>query len=176
MLNILRRGQRAAQAEPVGEGWRPDPDVLWLDLLKPTRDEELAVEAALGLQLPTVEEMQALEPSSRLYQECGGTFMTATLLARSHENTPFATPVTFVAGQGLLVTLRYQELRAFSIFAERAPDTRSQERHRGAAGSAMDAIVERLAKTLDDMGRQGGTTASGGDLQPRAGRRTSGRC
>ena len=151
MLKILRRGQRAAQAELVGEGWRPGPDVLWLDLLKPTREEELAVEAALGLQLPTVEEMQALEPSSRLYQECGGTFMTATLLARSHEDAPFATPVTFVLAKGLLVTLRYQELRAFSVFAERAPDNNHQSGTAALLG-LMDAVVERLAKTLDDMG------------------------
>lgn len=151
MLNVLRRGERAAHAEPVGEGWTPGPDVLWLDLLKPTRDEELAIEAALGLQLPTVEEMQALEPSSRLYQECGGTFMTATLLARSHADTPFATPVTFVLVKGLLVTLRYQDLRAFSVFAERAPDNDHQSGTAALLG-LMDAVVERLAKTLDDMG------------------------
>jgi magnesium transporter len=151
MLNVLRRGQRAAQVEQVGEGWRPGPDVLWLDLLTPTRDEELAVEAALGLQLPTVEEMQALEPSSRLYQECGGTFMTATLLARSHEDQPFATPVTFVLAKGLLVTLRYQELRAFSVFAGRAPENDHQSGTAALLG-LMDAIIERLAKTLDDMG------------------------
>jgi len=151
MLNVLRRGQRAAQLEQVGEGWRPGAEVLWIDLLKPTRDEELAVEAALGLQLPTVEEMQALEPSSRLYQECGGTFMTATLLAHSHEEAHHATPVTFVLAKGLLVTLRYETLRAFSVFAERAPDSDLKS---GTATllALMDAIVERLAKTLDDMG------------------------
>ena len=168
MLNILRRGQRAAQAESVGEGWRLDPDVLWLDLLKPTRDEELAVEAALGLQLPTIEEMQALEPSSRLYQECGGTFMTATLLARSHENTPFATPVTFVLAKGLLVTLRYEDLRAFSVFAERAPDNNHKSGTAALLG-LMDAIVERLAKTLDDMGDKVESASSAIFNRPKAG-------
>ncbi|MBU1375285.1 MAG: magnesium transporter CorA family protein [Alphaproteobacteria bacterium] len=151
MLKVLRRGHRAAQVEQVADGWLPDPDVLWLDLLKPTREEELAVEAALGLQLPTVEEMQALEPSSRLYQECGGTFMTATLLARSQEDQPFATPVTFVLAKGMLVTLRYEELRAFSVFAERAPDNDHQSGTAALLG-LMDAIIERLAKILDDTG------------------------
>ncbi|WP_068879390.1 magnesium transporter CorA family protein [Phenylobacterium sp. CCH12-B4] len=151
MLKTLRRGHRAPQPEDAGPDWRPAEDLVWIDLLKPTKAEELAVEAALGLQLPTVEEMQALEPSSRLYQECGGTFMTATLLARSHADAPFPTPVTFVLAKGLLVTLRYEELKAFSIFAERAPESDF------ASGTAallglMDAIVERLARTLDDMG------------------------
>ena len=151
MLRILRRGHRATQVEDAAAGWRPAPDVVWIDLFRPTKDEEHAVEAALGLQLPTVEEMQALEPSSRLYQECGGTFMTATLLARSHQDAPFPTPVTFVLAKGLLVTLRYEELKAFTIFSERAPGS-----DLGSGSSAllglMDAVVERLARTLDDMG------------------------
>jgi len=168
MLNVLRRGQRAARVEQAGEGWRPDLDVLWLDLLKPTKDEELAIEAALGLQLPTIEEMQALEPSSRLYQECGGTFMTATLLARSHEDAPFATPVTFVLAKGLLVTLRYQELRAFSVFSERAPASDLQSGTATLLG-LMDAIVERLAKTLDDMGDKVEQASSAIFNRPKAG-------
>ena len=141
MLNVLRRGKCAAQVEQVGPGWRPDAEVVWIDLLKPTRD----------VQLPTTEEMQALEPSSRLYQEGGATFMTASLLARSHEDAPFASPVTFVLARGLLVTLRYEPLRAFTVFSERAPE--------GEIGSGtealfglFDAVVERLARTLDDMG------------------------
>ena len=33
MLNVLRRGQGAARLEPAGPGWKPDPDVVWIDLL-----------------------------------------------------------------------------------------------------------------------------------------------
>jgi len=151
MLKVLRRGHRATQVEEAGHGWRPAPDVIWIDLLKPTREEELAVEDALGLQLPTAEEMAALEPSSRLYQECGGTFMTATLLARSHADMPFATPVTFVLAKGMLVTLRYEDLRAFAVFSERAPDADVGSGTAALLG-LLDAVVERLARTLDDMG------------------------
>src|SRR5690348_4359651 len=113
MLNVLRRGQSAFSTEAVAAGWQPDPDIIWIDLLKPTREEELAVEAALGLDLPTIQEMEALEPSSRLYQEGGATFMTATLLSHSGEATPMSTPATFVLAGGRLITLRYQTLRAF---------------------------------------------------------------
>jgi magnesium transporter len=151
MLKVLRRGQRATRMEEVGPGWRPSADVIWIDLLRPTREEELAVEAALDLELPTVEEMAALEPSSRLYQERGATFMTATLLARSHEDMPFATPTTFVLAKGMLVTLRYEELKAFTIFSERAPGADIGTGTAALLG-LMDAIVERLARTLDDMG------------------------
>lgn len=149
MISVFRRGDSSVQAIVAGPGWRPEPDVLWIDLVRPTREEELAVEAALGLQLPTVEEMEALEPSSRLYQEDGATFMTATLLAHSGAQAPVATPATFVLARGVLVTVRYEDLRAFRIFSER-PRTETT----GAATllSLLDAIVERLARVLDDTG------------------------
>jgi magnesium transporter len=151
MHSVLRRGQSAFQSETPGPGWQPGPDVVWIDLLKPTREEELAVEAALGVNLPTREEMAALEPSSRLYQEGGATFMTATLLARSHENKPFGTPVTFVLVKGLLVTLRYEDLRAFTVFSGRALE---EEKTTGVETllGLLDAVIERLAQVLDDTG------------------------
>ncbi|WP_293902128.1 magnesium transporter CorA family protein [Phenylobacterium sp.] len=172
MLNVLRRGQTAFQTEAGVAGWRPDADVIWIDLNKPTREEELAVEAALGLQLPTVEEMEALEPSSRLYQEAGATFMTATLLARGDGDAPFSTPATFVLAAGRLVTLRYEDLRAFTVFAGHAAESGT------ASGSAallglLDAIVERLAQVLDLTGDRVEAASTsifkrpqGGDFRP----------
>lgn len=151
MLHVLRRGVRAFETVTPGEGWRPGEDVIWVDLLKPTREEELAVEAALGLELPTPEEMAHLEPSSRFYHENGATFLTANILARSSDDVPTVEPATFVLAKGLLVTLRYVDLRAFSVFAERAPETDV------ASGTAallglLDAIVERLAEILEHTG------------------------
>jgi len=151
MLNILRRGQAVCQTESVGPGWTPGDDVVWIDLVKPTRDEELAVEAALGLQLPTIEEMQALEPSSRLYQESGATFMTVTLMAHAEDAVPYTTPATFVLAGDRLVTLRYETLRAFTVFSERAPGIAVLTGSSAMLG-LMDAVVERLAQILEHTG------------------------
>jgi magnesium transporter len=148
MLNVLRRGQTACQTEQPGPGWTLGDDVVWIDLFNPTREEELAVEAALSLQLPTVQEMEALEPSSRLYQEEGATFMTATLLAHGDDPPPFATPATFVLAGARLVTLRYESLKAFSIFQARAPEA-GLASGAAVALSLLDAIVERLAQVLE---------------------------
>ncbi|WP_293681837.1 magnesium transporter CorA family protein [uncultured Phenylobacterium sp.] len=153
MLNVLRRDQGTLEAETVAPGWKPGEDVIWIDLLTPTREEELAVEAALGLELPTVQEMEALEPSSRLYQEAGATFMTATLLAHADDALPTTTPVTFVLAGGRLVTLRYETLRAFTIFSERAA---AKDAVSGAVAllGLLEAIVERLARVLDGTGNR----------------------
>jgi len=150
MLNLLRRGAPGFDPQTPTTGWRPPEDAVWIDLKNPTRDEELAVEAALGLELPTVEEMAALEPSSRLYQEHGATFMTATLLSHA-EAGPKSVPVTFVLAKGLLVTIRYDELRAFSVFAERAPAAGLSSGSSALLG-LLDAVVQRLAEVLDARG------------------------
>ena len=150
MLNLLRRGAPGFDLQTPAKGWRPPPNAIWVDLLNPTREEELAVEAALGLELPTAEEMAALEPSSRLYQEAGATFMTATLLSRA-DSGPKSVPVTFVLAKGLVVTIRYDELRAFSVFAERAP---AEGLSSGASAllGLLDAVVQRLAEVLEQQG------------------------
>ncbi len=41
----------------------------WIDLIDPTVDEDRAVEARLGISIPTREDMQEIELSSRLYVE-----------------------------------------------------------------------------------------------------------
>ena len=150
MLNLLRRGAPGFEAQTLNEGWRPGDDVVWIDLLSPSREEELAVEAALGVELPTAEEMAQIEPSSRLYQEAGGTFMTASLLARS-EDGPRTEPVTFVLVRGMLVTIRYAEFRAFSVFGERAPASGVANGSSALLG-LLDAVIERLAEILEETG------------------------
>ena len=71
MLKLLRRGADGPETVTLKPGWRMPADTLWLDLHSPAREEELAVEKALKLELPTREEMAEIEPSSRLYQANG---------------------------------------------------------------------------------------------------------
>jgi len=148
MLNLLRRATHGLTAETVGADWSPPQDVIWIDLLSPSREEELAVEAAYGIDLPTREEMAHLEPSSRLYQEDGATFLTATLLSHSDAQHPVATPVTFVLVRGVLVTIRYEALKAFKIYAHRCQHALVED---GAEVllELLDAVIERAAEVLE---------------------------
>jgi len=115
-------------------GYAPDngrlravPDVLgsfasvvWLDLVSPTAEEEADIEQRLGIGIPTREEMQEIEISSRLYVEDNGVFMTATLPARTDSDDLLMAPVAFVLVNGVLITVRYHEPRAFKTFPQRA--------------------------------------------------------
>lgn len=127
MLMILRRDAPTLETIEIGSGWRLPDDAVWVELVQPTREEELAVEAAVGVGLPTREEMSEIETSSRLYQENGSIFMIATLLCGADETRPVPGPVTFVLTGDRLVTIRYVQPRAFAAFvsqAERQPELR----------------------------------------------------
>ena len=69
---------------------------VWFDLVSPTPGEEKPLEALLGVDLPTREEMLEFEATSRLYAEDGGLFLTALLPANTDSDTPIMEPVTFL--------------------------------------------------------------------------------
>src|SRR5262249_58499419 len=82
---------------------------------RPTRPEDKAVEKAPGIAVPTREEMQEIEVTSRLYVENGGRYMTATLMCQSETDAPKTTAVTFILAGHRLITVRYDEPRPFTI-------------------------------------------------------------
>jgi magnesium transporter len=64
------------------------PEVLWIDICSPTRAEEAELERALGLDVPTREEISEIEQTSRLYRSNGLLYMTAVIIARSDSLAP----------------------------------------------------------------------------------------
>jgi magnesium transporter len=124
--------------------------VVWADLLEPTKEEEATIENWIGVGIPTREEMQEIEISSRLYVENGAFFMTATLPAHADGDRPVMSPVTFVLSQNRLITVRYHEPRAFHTFPMRA-----EKADIGCTNgetiliALLEAIVDRLADVLE---------------------------
>ena len=78
---------------------------VWLDLLNPTPDERRKVDNSLRMEMPTRADMEEIEVSSRLYQEDGGLFMTATVLAQTDSELPVSGVITFVLTAERLVTI-----------------------------------------------------------------------
>ena len=129
-------------------------DAVWIDLAQPTEAEEALVERTLDIDIPTREEMQEIEDTSRLYHEKDALFMTISVIVRFASDKPEISPVTFILAGDRLVTLRYDEPRSFTTFLAHA------ERHPAACatGSAalaglLEAIVDRIADILEYVGR-----------------------
>ena len=62
--------------------------------------------------------------------------------------------MTFVLAKGLLVTIRYDELRAFERLRRAAPQAGRGHGHRLALFGLLDAVVERLADLLEHTGEE----------------------
>jgi len=90
-------------------------NAVWIDLVKPTSAEDHAVERLAGIAVPTREDMQEIEISSRLYIENGARYMTATLMCAADTQTPRTTAVTFILASHRLVTVRYDEPKPFML-------------------------------------------------------------
>jgi magnesium transporter len=103
--------------------------------------------------VPTREEMQEIEVSSRLYVENGARYMTATLMCQSETAVPKTTPVTFILAGHKLVTVRYDEPRPFMLvsnkLARACPVAVSGET---ILMDLLDAIVDRAADILERAG------------------------
>ena len=126
---------------------------VWIDLLEPTLEEEQALEAALGLDVPTREEMQAIEPSSRLYEEKGVLYMTATVLTNSESERPQSAAITFILATNKLITLRYVNPAPFATFAKRRESNlEGYQTPSQFLGGLIDGVIERIADILEGAG------------------------
>jgi magnesium transporter len=125
-------------------------DAIWIDLHGPSREEEKLAERALGIALPTREEMREIEISSRLYQENGALFMTATLMTQADTVNPETEPVTFILVGHRLLTIRYANPLPFQLFASQV----QRQQDSALSGDSvlaglLDAIVDRIADVLE---------------------------
>jgi magnesium transporter len=144
MIRIYRSGCAACEGVEVDvEHWALPPDTLWIDLIEPTREEDIAVEKALGLSIPTREEMSELEASSRLYRENGATYVTADILHNSEAELPTVDPVTFILTRGPLVTIRYFDPRPFTMFTDKL------EREPSLCESGVDMFLNLMEAVID---------------------------
>ena len=153
MLTFYAPGERGVLMEDMATCPDLTREAVWIDVFSPTPDEEKELEAALGTGIPTREEMQAIELSSRLYEENGILFLTATVLNKSSTMQPESSAITFILTKQKLVTLRYADPAPFAAFRAR----RDANPHRYMTGYQMlggliDAIVERIADILEGAG------------------------
>jgi magnesium transporter len=128
-------------------------EAVWIDLLEPTTEEEQTLEAALGIDIPTREEMQAIELSSRLYEENGVLYLTATVMTQAETTRPQNSAVTFILLANKLVTLRYSDPAPFSAFRARREANLQRFQTAGQfLGGIVDAVIERVADILEGVG------------------------
>ena len=159
MLRIYTRENEClapfdVKVEGTDEPALPPGQILWIDLLHPTAEEDRFVERIVGVSIPTREEMQEIEMSSRLYNEDGGEFMTIAGLVQLDTDSPLLTPITFVLKGQILVTVRLAEPRPFLAYSTRAqrPGTLNVSSGEQIMLGLLEALIDRIADALERVG------------------------
>src|SRR5438093_4588401 len=128
---------------------------VWFDLVNPNQEEDKIVERQVGIGVPTREEMQEIEVTSRLYVENGARYMTATLMCQSDTAVPKTTAVTFILSGHRLITVRYDEPRPFMIVGNKlarvCPTNANGE---SVLMELLDAVIDRAADILERIGAE----------------------
>jgi magnesium transporter len=149
MLSVYIPQGTTLERRIVESGALPD-EAVWIDLVSPTTPEDKLVEELLGVAVPTREEMQEIEVSSRLYVENGARYMTATLMCQSDTASPKTTPVTFILSGHRLVTVRYDDPRPFAIVEHRlSRSCPAKINGEIVLVDLLDAVIDRSADILE---------------------------
>jgi magnesium transporter len=130
-------------------------EAVWSDLYQ--ADFATLGEAAdlIGFPLPSREEQQEIELSSRLYVHDGVAVMTALIPAHTKKEQAEIGPVTFILTHDRLITLRDNDPRPFATYPQRA--------HKAALACSSatsvllgltDDIIARLADLIEYAGRK----------------------
>lgn len=150
MLTIYRRSPSGLVAAEDPAEALSDGSAVWIDLLRPTDEEEKLVEDALKIDAPTEAERAMLEHSARFYEDNGALVLTATLVQRLDE-AALSGGVSFILIGGKLVTIRDIEPTAFRVGQGRA-SARVYNAETGAdvLMALLEGIIERLADVLQE--------------------------
>lgn len=125
---------------------------LWVDMLEPTREEEAAVEALLGVAIPTRAEMREIESSNRLYFEQGAHVMTGVVPHSLDGGTPQFSALTFLLTGNTLVTVRYVQPKAIPLFMQRvAKGDAYCENSVSILVGLQESLMQRMADLIEHI-------------------------
>jgi magnesium transporter len=129
---------------------------VWIDLLVPSAEEVASVEKEFDVHIPTRDELEEIETSSRLQFDDGVvTVSIPNIVAMDSDEMP--APVGFVLNQRALVTIRYQPLQSFEIAKSDIAKDKSDCGSAEMFAHLMEQMVDTGADSLEKIGLE--TTA-----------------
>lgn len=134
----------------------PPSGTVWIDLIQPTAEEIARVESDFGVRVPSREQLDEIESSSRLRSEGGRLYLSMPVGAARDLGDAAPTPLGFVLSPHLLVTVRYTELRSFTnavdAVAKAGGPASSTATFATLLESMIDVEADVLEKIAGDMG------------------------
>jgi magnesium transporter len=126
---------------------------VWIDVFRPSPQDADVVLRTTGLTLPTLAELSEVESSSRLRSRGEALYLSLPVCYPTSAGDARTTPVGFIVSAERLVTIRFEELKAFDAFRQQID--KGELAHPSTVGifvALLEAIVDRLADILEEVG------------------------
>jgi magnesium transporter len=116
---------------------------IWVDLLNPTRTERAALGRHFGLELPDPGDATDLEVSSRFQVDEDQDIRLHSNFLLDREGESRSVPVAFIQHQGILFSVRNEELPVFRLLRRRA------SAQPGYVANCADVLLELYAADVE---------------------------
>jgi magnesium transporter len=136
-------------SEPEAPGVAAKP--FWIDLLQPTDDECKRVETDHGLRIPTREQLEEIESSSRLRAEGQVLTLSMPLVVPEEKPDPQPAPLGFILSPVLLVTARYTPVSGFAEVTARIEAGAAPRNSLATFAALIEAMVDHRADRLEAL-------------------------
>ena len=117
----------------------------WIDLVDPTTAETAAFEKAFGLRVPTKEELNEIETTSRLRADHGALYMTTPIIIATADEPWIAAPTGFVLSKQVLLTVRFVQSTIFDSVSKECSGERLEP------AQTYIHILEELVDHMADL-------------------------
>lgn len=125
----------------------------WIDVFSPTAEEEAQVRA-LGVDVPSLADLEEIELSNRIYRDGEVDYLTIVLSGQGADGEQIMGPVCFAISKSRLVSIRHHTPRPFETFAPRAGKTSSGCKTPDQIFLGLiEEIIGRLADHLESASR-----------------------
>jgi magnesium transporter len=130
------------------------PGVIWFDLLDPTDDEKRRVERALDVRIPSEQDLSEIEVSSRLMLEKNLLYLSSPAVTLNEHGEADLTPIGFVIGPKVIVTIRFAPLPIFDNVIKRIQTDTGLENGMCVFTALLEAMVDRGADVMERLGAE----------------------
>ena len=134
-------------------------ETLWVDLIRPTAEEIARVEKEFRTRVPSREQLDEIESSSRLRSENKRLYLSMPVGAPHELIDEAPSPLGFVVSPGLLITVRYRDLRAFTQVREGIGKDQGSTGSTTLFAKLLEAMIDADADALERIARELGDTS-----------------
>jgi magnesium transporter len=150
MLSFHAAGKAGIEAAPDAK--TIPSGVNWIDAVRPDAREIAFLERTLGIEVPALETLSEIETSSRLRSDKDWLYLSIPMISRADGFMPALTPLGFVLSKDVLLTVRFNHMKAFDDVPETISRCPAQAGGPGALVAILEVIVDHAADVLEGVG------------------------